>query len=281
MSLGSERIMPSRLGVLAIIGSWLVCMSWLFVREIAPHLAAGQPPAFFTDVTDEFGGTKISWNIWRNGESIGAGFSQVRPHPDRTFELTSTMVFEKFQVLNVGEITKIAGRYRISKDGKLLELATEGKIKIAGQELKGELKGTVVDGMLEPKIYLNDIEAKLDFLKPQPVSIGEKGSVVNTMHLINKIPGLYAGRSWQVPLIDPLGALIPGQKNATKVLIAKVEDDVLEWQHKSVACYRIDYGPPGKKTVAQTWVRRADGLVLQQEANQDGIDLVFVREANK
>ena len=101
------------------------------------------------------------------------------------------------------------------------------------------------------------------------------------MHLLDKIPGLRAGRSWKVPLLDPLGAMVPGRKMTTSILIAEVAEDDLEWQGQVVRCFRIDYREPGKKAAAHTWVRRGDGLVLQQEAKHDEMNLVLVREVNK
>jgi hypothetical protein len=98
---------------------------------------------------------------------------------------------------------------------------------------------------------------------------------------VNRIPGLRVGRSWKVPLLDPLGAILPGRKMTTAVLIAEVHDDVLDWQEQRVRCFRIDYNEPGKKPTAHTWVRRSDGLVLQQEARHDDMDWTLVREASK
>lgn len=272
--------MPSRLGVAAIVLFWLVSTSWLIVREIAPRFRTGQPPAFFTDVTDEVGGTTIGWTIYHKGERVGAGDSKVERRSDRTFVLASRLLFEKFDVLFV-RITKIAGHYRIDKDGNLKELATEVKIVLAGAEVKGQVKGVVRDGMLTPRIYIDGMEADLGPFQPQPVKVAAHGNVLNTMHLLNKIPGLRPGQAWEVPLLDPLGAILPGRKMAVSTLLAEVHTADLDWQGKPVPCFRIDYGEVGKKVTAHTWVRRSDGLVLQQEAKQDEMDLVLVREVMK
>ncbi len=274
--------MPSRFSILLIVAFWLASTTWLALREIVPLFRTGEPPAFFTDITDEVRGTTITWKIFRKGQNIGWGESQVEPRPDRSFTLSSTLRFNvnEFKIL-VADVTKIAGRYRVDKDGNLKSLATEVRITLAGRPLRGEIEGTVVGGQLVPKVKIDGVETDLGPLKPQPVNVGAHGNVLNTMHLINKIPGLYQGRSWRVPLIDPLGALLPGQKSTISVLIALVHEDTLTWQDHEVPCYRIDYAEPGKQPLAHTWVRRGDGLVLEQQASQNDMDLTLVREASK
>jgi len=273
--------MPSRLGITAIILFWLIASSWLIVREIVPLFRAGDPPGFFTDVTDEVGGTRTAWNIFHKGQNVGAAFSIVLPRPDRTFEFTSELHFNKdFHILNSWEIKKIASFYRVGKKGNLKEMTTEVKAGTPFGNIKGEVKGVVRDGMLLPHVYIDDIEADLGIFQPHPIPIPSHGNILNSMHLLNKIPGLWEGRSWKVPLLDPM-AIFPGQKMTNPVLLAEVHEDQLEWMKQNVPCFRIDYREPGKKMTARTWVRKNDGLVLQQEANQDEMALVLVREMIK
>ena len=67
------------------------------------------------------------------------------------------------------------------------------------------------------------------------------------------------------------------------MLEAEVIVDALPWhgQDAPVTCYRIDYHEPGKKVTARTWVRRRDGLVLQQEAEHQGRRIILQRAINK
>jgi hypothetical protein len=273
--------MPSRLGVLSIVLFWLISSTWLIVREIAPLFRAGEPPAFLTDVTDEVGGTQINWRILRKGESAGDGNSHVRRRPDRTFELFSELRFQNFTILKVWEIRRIASRYRVDKDGNLKALETEVKLATEGLETKAQVKGAVQDGLFTPRVFLNGVEKHLGPFQPQPVEVGSHGNVLNSMHLLNKVQGLWAGRSWKVPLLDPLGSVLPGRQALTRALIASVSTSELEWQGQTVPCFRIDYQESGKKATAHTWVRRSDGLVLQQEASHDAMDMVLVREVSK
>src|ERR1700675_3092469 len=116
--------MPSRLGILAIVLFWLVSTSWLIVREVAPLFRTGEPPAFFTDVTAEVGGTTINWNILHRGKPVGTGISTVRRWPDQTFRLVSDLTFQSFPFLKTWEIKKINSQIRVDRKGNLKELAT-------------------------------------------------------------------------------------------------------------------------------------------------------------
>ena len=272
--------MPSRLGVLAIVFFWMVSTGWLIMREILPLFRTGEPPAFFIDVTDEVGGTTISWRILHKGAKVGAGFSQVRPRPDRTFELTTDLHFETFKIL-IFEVKRISGRYRVTPKGHLLEVATTVKLGGANDDLKAEVKGKVENGVLTPHIYINGVKPDLAMLNPSPINVAGHGNVLNTMHLLNKIPGLKEGQWWKVPLLDPLGAIMPGKNLTIPMLVAEVATAELAWQGQQVACFRIDYSEPGKRATAHTWVRRSDGLVLQQEGKHRDMELVLVREMGR
>ncbi len=274
--------MPSRFGILTVLVFWVVTSCWLIVREVIPHFRTGEPPAYFTDVTDEVGGTRIFWNILLKGNSVGTGWSTVQRLPDRNFKLVSELRFLDFPVWKIGSIKKIAGSYLVDRNGSLKELTSEVRMVVLNAEFKGEVKGVVLDGILRPRIFINDEEKKdIGPFQPQPVPVAAHGNVLNTMHLFNRIPGLYAGRTWQVPLLDPLGAMIPGQKMPTTMLIAEVHGATLDWQGEAVACFRIDYSEAGKKAAAHTWVRAGDGLVLQQAASHNDMDLILVREPPK
>jgi hypothetical protein len=273
--------MPSRLGIVAIVVFWLVGTTWLVVREVVPRFRTGVPPGFVTDVTDEFGGTTITWDIRQKQLSIGTGLSRVERRLDRTFVLTTDLRFDNLHLAGLAQIKEIWGSYQVDTEGKLKQLKTEVRVVLGPLgEVKGEVKAVVQDGLLVARIFLNGVD-KTDLIKPQPVNVGAHGNILNTMHLVNKVPGLYMGRSWKLPLFDPLGAILPGQKMTPATLIAEVTSAPLDWHDKQVPCFRIDYAEPGAKASAHTWVRQSDGLVLQQQAIQGGMDLVLVRESAK
>jgi hypothetical protein len=148
-------------------------------------------------------------------------------------------------------------------------------------ENRAELKGVVEDGVFCPKIYLDGTETHLGPFQPRPIPVATMGDVFNTMHLLDKIPDLWVGRTWKIAHLNLVGLMVPGRTVTTSIMIAEVGEDELEWQNQKVSCFRIDYREPGKKVTAHTWVRRRDGLVLCQQVGEDYLDWVMVREVHK
>ena len=107
-----------------------------------------------------------------------------------------------------------------------------------------------------------------------------RGSVLNPMHLVNKITGLREGQQWSVPLADPMAAGlagITGKSQALSSVDASVTSVTLNWHEQEVPCFRIDYQGQGRKGDATTWVRQRDSVVLCQEAHYGGIALTLIR----
>jgi hypothetical protein len=278
----TEQAMPSRTIVIAVFCFWIASTTWLVIREIVPLYRAGEPPAFTIDITAEAGGSRSSWTIKFNGQNVGSGFSGVKPRPDRTFDLFSEWHFVNFRPLNIGEIKKIKGWYRVDKDGNLKELQAELGVVLGRDEWLGEAKGVVKDDLLlmSRQVSVGGVPVDLSGFQPKPIAVPAHGSILNSMHLLDRIPGLRVGRSWEVPLLDPL-SLVLLNKTTLPSLIAQVHQDQLVWQGQSVRCYRIDYAEPGKSVTARTWVRMEDDLVLQQEAGHKEMELMLIREVTK
>jgi hypothetical protein len=287
--------MPPRLFVAAIVVFWLSTSSWLFYREIWPRLQAGNPPAFTIDLTDEVGANTIEWRIYQKGDKegadlskVGSGLSWVRRLPDRTFELTSE--FKLSMDLLFFRLQKISSSYRVNAEGQLLGLTGKVKFRHLSEKDKDPsvypdmevvVRAPVENGFLKPHVTFQMQGKQHTLLEGEPVPLSHKGSVLNPMHLVNKISGLKKGQSWRIPLLDPIPMSMPGLP-AKEVIIdelhANVDEQVLIWHKEPVVCYRIDYNQPGQKVVASTWVRWRDGLVLQQYVNHQGIELTLVRE---
>ena len=52
-----------------------------------------------------------------------------------------------------------------------------------------------------------------------------------------------------------------------------------DWDNRAVPCLVIEYRK-GKEITARTWVRKSDGLVLQQEASNLGFEMILQRKPN-
>jgi hypothetical protein len=285
--------MPPRFITAAIVIFWLGMTGWLIYREVVPTMIADAAPPFHIDLTEEIewteknGGKRgsfVRWNVDYNGKRVGKAYSRVVARPDRSYEFQSNFDFEE-RKFTVGPISvdKMQNMYRIAEDGKLAALSSDLESALGTVRVRGE----VVEGSFEAKVLVDSplpligkAEHKFD-----KVDFPQEGNVLNPMHLVNRlrvngVGGLHDGKTWKIPLLDPFGGIVEklvGKKMSIPVLIAVVTVDSLHWDKKDVVCYKIDYHEPGKEVTASTWVRKTDGLVLQQQSEHQGFKMVLQR----
>ncbi|MBI3409757.1 MAG: hypothetical protein HY040_15560 [Planctomycetes bacterium] len=268
-------------------------MVWLTVREVLPLYTVGEPPAFTIDLTDEVNtgsgaANWIEWTVHYQGKPVGSCYSAVRRQADRTYELKTNYKFHNFDLLNVPpfgklELKKLQIDYTVTLEGKLQRMSV---LVRASPEIEGVVDGEVEKGFLKSKGVLRGGDT--EFVKGDlpPVKVSEMGSVLNPMHLVNRIRGLHVGRTWSEPMIDsfaPISAAVDlGLKKKSSYMMAEVFADTLDWSNTpAVECYRIDHWEPGEKVSARTWVRRRDDIVLKQEAAYEGLKIIVERVPTK
>jgi hypothetical protein len=271
--------MPSRFRVALIVVFWLATMSWLVVREVLPRYRAGEPPGFTIELTDEVGtdslsANRVDWLFLFQGSKIGTCFSEVRRNPDRTFDQKTHIKFDDISILDFFKPIKLQINYVVTQEGHLVRMSVFGAAK---PEFEGDIKGVVEDGFLKITAVFRAYGQEV--LKPDiaPVKVAETGNIVSPMHLQNRISGLWIGRTWSVPMMNSFSALVPSHSIKVPQLHATVFGDTMEWRGEPVDCFRIDQAEPGKEAAARTWVRQRDGLLLKQEANFQGMELVLLR----
>jgi len=262
--------MPARWMTVTIIAFWLATTGWMVHHEVSLRYRSGEPPPFGIDLTDEVDAPTISWSVFEKGERVGSGNSKVRRRGDRTFILYSDFRFEKedFKVLSFRKVTSVT---HVNAEGELLDMSAEVEVQNpfdAEKVLKAKVTGTVENQYLSPQVEVESLKVPLN------VKIKVPGNVLNPMLLVNKYRGVRAGQHWQVPLLNPTSF----KKLSIPSLDAEVSVAALDWHGQDVPCYRIDYHEPGKKVTARTWVRQRDGLVLQQEAEHQGRELILQRD---
>jgi hypothetical protein len=279
--------MPPRGLVIAIVVFWIGTSCLLFQRSVLPRWRADTAPAFAIELTDEVGSPQVSWEVFRKDKKIGNGTTQIRRQLDRNFEMSQQFRFEDFKVL-ILDVRRLDTVYRVTRAGQLLAVKVSGQANILGSEMTADLGGDVNDGVLAPKLRWHTLGMAPQLIEFDPIEIPERGSVLNPMHLVHRLPRLQEGQRWKVPLFDPIKMLgrVVEQKlpklpfalpSGPAYLEAEVFADKTTWNHAEVECLRVDYSEPGKDRVARTWVRRADGLVLAQDARQNGDDFSIRR----
>jgi hypothetical protein len=283
--------MPSKFVTTAIVLFWLATTGWLVYRELAPRFAGGEPPPFTIDLTDEVGNTTVNWMVLQKEEKVGDGFTRIVRHPDRTFEFLADFRLNDFKLLTLKPKLKIVGSYRVTEEGNLTQTAAnltaefpDSELALLVKRLEFDFTGDVRDRQLHPRIKLlfngNDVNP----FPPEPIPVAESGRVLNPMHLVHKITGLREGQTWMIPLMDPVKALpsalqgiVPGKELRIDQVQAEVKTEPLDWNRAETLCFKVEYRRPGEKVLAATWVRRRDGLVLQQWASYEGIDYTLRR----
>jgi hypothetical protein len=288
--------MPPRSITAVILVFWLAVSGWALWRTVGPYFQTGEPPPYGIDLAEESSVDAIGWDILQNGVNIGSAETNVRQDETGLFKLECNYKLN----LARGLLTaRVINNYRVTRDGDLRSVGAQVKLgpTMLNDAIKAEIEGPVQAGKFQPTGAI-DMMGQLQKVTFEPVDVQGKGSVLNPLHPVNRITGLRPGRSWQVPLFDPVeliaSAKLEGksdpalatvlawlQSNSSAPRFRKVtavvlsETQTLAWNRAKQACLVIEY-TEGELS-AHTWVRERDGLVLQQEAKLRGDTLLLRR----
>src|SRR5207247_2160182 len=100
--------------------------------------------------------------------------------------------------------------------------------------------------------------------EPETLPSSDQSNVLNLLHPLNRMPGLYPGQHWHMPLVDLLAAVIDDHAPLLRRVEAQVHEGTLERERHPVACWIVTYHAE-EGIVGRTWVRVSDALVLRQE----------------
>lgn len=271
--------MPSRLMIGAILAFWLGMTSLLIQREVVPMMVADASPTYQLDLTDEIGAPLIGWQIKRDGKRAGSATSRIVAKEDRSYEFHSTFHFDK-AFLQVKQIENVD---RINEDRKLQAFSIKFTLESG---LTVEIRGEVANQEMIPSLFIDGEEDKM--FQWGKIDMAQQGAVINPMSLLSRLSRLNEGQTWKITMFDPFcGARLPvggdlvkhlvKDMSAPPALVAKVTTDKLTWNKKEVSCYKIEYHEPGKDVSARTWVRKLDGMVLQQESSRLSFEMTLER----
>lgn len=283
--------MPARPLAIGIVVFWLTSMGWMFYEETWPRFGANTPPPLYFDMSDEVQ-RHIRWLIFHKGKMVGHLDTRTKRLLDRTYRMRADYTFLRMMkpAKTIG-IRNVFTTLWVTPSGKLKRVWAELKLHFLVEDrstnlLDVEFSGEVRNKKLHPqyRVLGGLIWKDSTLFKLNPVAIPSGGRIVNTMQPLHRIVGLREGRRWTIPEFNPISAAISNITLKSVVasmkvseLVAIVYKDTLKWHGDKVDCWRIDYAAPGKDAVAHTWVRKRDGLVLQQQANYEGMELTIVR----
>lgn len=278
--------MPPRSVIAGILVFWLGMTSWYVVRErIVPWLRDDSPAAFRIELTDEVGVSTVNWKVLFQQKPVGQGRTETKMLHDRTFELSSYFRFDALSPVKNVDVKNFHTAYRVDREGTLLGISAKAVVETFGVNVTMEMDDAVESGKLtlHPKVVFGEQTINAPPIGPSDLS--RRGSILNPMHPMNRLPGLRAGQRWRVPLFDPMEASssVPGlaqlADSGPKELEAEVTLADYDWNGEATPVFKIDYRKPGMEPIiAGTWVRREDDLVLQQWAHHGHYELTLVRQ---
>jgi hypothetical protein len=299
--------MPPRFVIVLVVLFWLGTSAWFFQREVWPSLRSGDPPPFVIDLVDEAHQHQISWEVFQGDRQVGKANTHITyDQDDDSFRLEGQF---KLTGMAGGLVrVEVKSMYRVTREGDLREVNAHVDLSSPASPftIAGEFGGPVQDDTFRPEatIVLPGETQKIDF---DPLHLTGRGSVLNPLQPVNRLTGLRAGRTWQIPLFNPLQVLSSARlegKNSKdptmatvltvmallkdtrgagqfRRLTATVLDGTqsLSWGDNEETCVVIEYRDEDRS--AHTWVRQKDGTVLQQEVNLGGDRLVLKRVSTK
>jgi hypothetical protein len=273
--------MPPRLISVMIVMLFVGVNTTLFYAEILPRIRSGQPPSFFVELADEAGNLRpvVNWKVLVRGEEflkLRTGVTLVDGEEDEFWlwaeytQPTNTALKPARDFLN---LKLMRNEFRVHRDGDMLGL--HAKVQI--ESLRGvdfpltlEISGNVSNGLLNPEVKVDSSLGERVF-KLDPIGVPVSGAVFQPFLPVNRILGLYPGRTWKQPFFDPLsmtfsaGVTQGGMDQGTGSVIAKVRNETVDvvWGGKKIPCLVIDY--TGSDLESTVWVGVQNGMVVRQK----------------
>lgn len=290
--------MPPRWLCVLIVLAWLFSTGPLVWKELRPLLLANQPPGYSVGLLDDSRGDKlpIRWTVHLgDGEAADqlnahAAESWVETHPredELTFHTRLTASRLRVAPLKFGPLTlhRMETAERIDRrEFRLRRFSVEMVFDVDALGLKLERARCRSEATVEAGTLRGTLELSLPGVEPFRLDIPEvnlpnNGKVELPLHLYDKVEGLYPGRTWLVPMIDPVrsipGFLQGGGKVEMKNVAARVLDQVEPLPgHPDLACHVVVYDTETKPKI---YVQVGKQLLLRQETVYDGQRIVIQR----
>jgi hypothetical protein len=296
--------MPARHVVAFIVLFWAATTGWLYYRDLRPYLTPGNAPPFTISLFDEAEAFRyrendtskrkegLEWSIYQDDEIKGYAVTWVKyRQEDDSFELKSQFKFWSKGRFSASDPDQtIENVYHVSRDGELRDVNASVTVEVPflPKPLSGRLRGKVTGGMLALQAEAPGLSEPYQL---PPVKVQSRGSVLNPMQPLNRLPGLRRGQHWRMPLVDPLDdvvrsiaakfpALAAMQTHKVAYLDAEVLPQTIMLDRNDgkdpVECLVIEYH--GEDISARTLVGAQDSLVYLQEVTNQGQNLRLVRE---
>jgi hypothetical protein len=275
--------MPSRPIACLIFLFWAATSGWFVYAEVWPQIGAGQPQPFAISLSDEARKNvpAVRWDIFRNHKRVGKAETQLKYLPEvDLFLLSSNITSLNLGAEGIIQNGTVDSKYRVTREGGLRSVdITVSLHLLLGMSVTARLNGNVANQVFKSRLEI-DSPFKRTFDLPA-VEVANQGSILNPLHPVSRVTGLAPGKTWRLPLVDPvrdaLASVIPGGAKGVSYVQAHVlpEIQLLHWEGEPRPCYVIEY--EGEGVAARTWVMVSDGTVLRQEARMHDEHLIMER----
>jgi hypothetical protein len=303
--------MSSRWFNVAVVGFWLLTMSWLVREKILPSLVVGDPPTYRTILADqESRDAPVKWSISLNDAPLGWAEARNRVLDNGVTEMSSHVRINRLPLSEIapGWMNSLVNLLSGSQDFSELKLAVDANsnldidplgrpIGFFSRALLGDesslpndsrLTAQVVPGTVQVTIQgvVEGSQLKLKVRTGQLVYntsayLPPNALVSDALSPQGRLPDLKVGQSWTMPVYSPLRP----PTSPVEVLKATVERrEPILWRDEVVATYLVVFrSDPGAELSsnqvarAKAWVR-GDGTVLKQEVTLMSSRLTFERQ---
>jgi hypothetical protein len=271
--------MPPRIVTAAVVLLWLASSAWLYLREIHPLIATGEPPRFALAHDDDKKQERLAVTWTAAHETTGKGqkplvyrIQSSVVHHDKNredlFELVSHMrpaADQKQNFLEAFHLSDLETTYRVRRDGRMtgFKAAVQFNAGLAATKLSdqfGEFDGEVRGDRCRVTWAKKNAQAsdggKLD------VEVSMTGSVLLPLHPLERMPGLRPGKRWGQFLLDPLDrASIPSDPPRLVWVEAEVREklEVLRGKNQRNSCRVVDVKGGNGYISGSVWVETESG----------------------
>ncbi|MFV2065530.1 MAG: hypothetical protein ACC645_01020 [Pirellulales bacterium] len=284
--------MPAVRYQLGIVLLWLLTTVWFVKDEVLPFTDdsdVGYETILSSRQTDE----TTYWSIDLDGRYAGRARTRVRPGPDGTTTILAVLKLDDLETISQqpkrrrGSAHHVTGTeglelrstLRISPEGHLS--AVDLEVLMSEASIFVALHGIASQGVLHFRVEgLEEIPAiprSFDYAVPEDAIMLER------LAPVDRIPGLYPGRSWTTRSVNPIAAL-PGPLKwllggePVEVIhnrVTATEAITQDGQH--VICHVVEHRQ--NHLVGKTWVRVTDGRVLRRVFQLAGMKMTLTRKS--
>jgi hypothetical protein len=292
--------MPPRWLCLGVVAFWLATTGWLVWTELRDEFDTAEPPPYVIDPTDEVEAVhgRIRWLVWVGDEPPESGTFPATTwmeYREKGDDFVLHLLFDpglspaRKMMVGPVQLRRMESEYCVDRGGRLLSTVVDFQFVAHGMDLSARLSGDVRGDRFHGRLELPELGHD-DKLNPVPVS--RRACVLLPMHPVNKIKidKLTPGRTWTMPMVNPLDEAMTGEQSGPRALRARVLPDVhmlepvargFAARGRPIRCLVIEYEDPNhqSKVKPRTWVRADNGLVVRQESELFGDRVVMQRDS--